>query len=137
MTEDELAKKLRPVFAVFGREMTEDVFSAYFHVLGKIPRVYVDAGVKAALSSAREFLPPPGVLLSLCRVPPRFSGDGIPLVEETERRRCIEVTCPHHQGDAWYSDDPPPAIDDACPKCRPWRRMLASEPSPMKRLRGE
>lgn len=135
MTEDEFVRKIRPVFAAFGREMTDELFAVYFHVLGKVPRVYVDAGVKAALSSNREFMPPPGVLLSMCKVPPRFSGDGIPLVEETERRRLQHVTCPYHSGEGWYSDDQPSELDGACPKCKPWRRSLQAPQQ--KQLRGK
>jgi hypothetical protein len=91
----------------------------------------MDQGVKAVLESKREFMPPPGVLLSLCKIPPRFTGDGIPLVEETRRLQLQSVTCDYHRGEGWYSDDPPPEPLATCPKCRELR-LLPEAPTTKK-----
>jgi hypothetical protein len=127
--------RLRPVFSCYGREPTEDLVDVYFTVLGRVPRKCLDLGVKTALSANREFMPPPGVLLSMCKVPPRFNGDGVPLYEETRRRELSHATCSwHSNADNWHGDDPPPMFDKTCPRCRDFVKSIPAAPE-QKRLR--
>jgi hypothetical protein len=129
MTKSEMALKLRPLFVAYHREATVDLIEAYYSVLGKVPRRYVDAGVARAMKANREWMPPPGVLLALCGVPPRCNGDGVPLADESRRLQLAAITCQWHRDpDNWHGDDTPPAADAKCPKCAQWKgRLIGTE----------